>query len=120
MQLFWVGGGIYSDTGSMWSKKMKSCILLLDYSDCCCSVSKLYQTLFVIPWAVAYQAPLSMGFPKQKYWSGLPFSSPGDLPNPGIEPTFLALAGRFFTTEPPQKHLLQLGLVNSELLNPIS
>ena len=49
MQLFWVGGGIYSDIGSKWSKKMKSFILLLDYSDFCCSVSKLCQTLLVIP-----------------------------------------------------------------------
>ena len=42
--------------------------------------------LFVIPWTGAYQAPLSMGFSRQEYWSGLPFPSPGDLPNPGIEP----------------------------------
>ena len=42
--------------------------------------------LFVIPWTVACQAPLSMGFSKQKYWSGLPFPPPGDLPNPGTEP----------------------------------
>ena len=42
--------------------------------------------LFVTPWTVAYQAPLSMGFSRQQYWSGLPFPSPGDLPNPGIEP----------------------------------
>ena len=42
--------------------------------------------LFATPWTVAYQAPLSMGFSKQQYWSGLPFPSPGDLPNPGIEP----------------------------------
>ena len=42
--------------------------------------------LFVTPWTVAYQAPLSMGFSRQEYWSGLPFPSPGDLPNPGIEP----------------------------------
>ena len=42
--------------------------------------------LFVTPWAVAYQAPLSMGFSRQEYWSGLPFPSPGDLPDPGIEP----------------------------------
>ena len=51
-------------------------------------------------------APLFMGFPRQEYWSGLPFLLPGDLPNPGIEPTsptFLALVGRFFTTEPPGK-----------------
>ena len=48
----------------------------------------------------AYQVPLSVGFPRQEYWSGLPFPSPGDLPNPGIKPSSLALAGRFFTTEP--------------------
>ena len=57
--------------------------------------------LFVTLWTVAYQAPLSMGFSRQEYWSGLPCPSPGDLPNPGIEPTSLnspALAGRFFTT----------------------
>ena len=58
---------------------------------------------------VAHQAPLSMGFSRQEYWNGLPFPSPGDLPNPGIEPAFVespALASRFFTTEPPGKHLL--------------
>ena len=53
------------------------------------------------PWTVGCQAPLSMGFPKQGYWSGVPFPSPGDLPNPGIEPAPPALAGRFFTTAPP-------------------
>ena len=42
--------------------------------------------LFVTPWTVAYQVPPSMGFSRQEYWSGLPFPSPGDLPNPGIEP----------------------------------
>ena len=42
---------------------------------------------FVAPWTVGLQAPLSMGFPRQEYWSGLPFSSPGDIPHPGIEPT---------------------------------
>ena len=53
-----------------------------------------------IPWTVAHQAPLSVGFSKKEYWSGLPCPSPGDLPNPGIEPSSLmspALAGRFFT-----------------------
>ena len=55
------------------------------------------------PWSVAQQAPLSMGFLRQEFWSGLPFPSPGDLPDPGIEPVFPALAGRFFTTEPPGK-----------------
>ena len=42
--------------------------------------------LLVIPWTVAYQAPSPMEFFKQEYWSGLPFPSPGDIPNPGIEP----------------------------------
>ena len=47
--------------------------------------------LFATPWTVAYQAPLSVGFSRQEYWSGLPFPSPGDLPNPGIEPRSPAL-----------------------------
>ena len=57
--------------------------------------------LFVTPWTIAHQASLSMGFSRQEYWSRLPFSPPGDLPNPGIELESLsspALAGRFFTT----------------------
>ena len=58
------------------------------------------------PWTVAHQAPLPMGFPRQEYWSGLPFSLPGDLPDPGMEPAppeSLALAGGFFINEPPMK-----------------
>ena len=47
--------------------------------------------LFAVPWTVAYQAPLSMGFPGQEYWSRLPFASPEDLPDPGTEPVSLAL-----------------------------
>ena len=47
--------------------------------------------LFATPWSAAYQAPLSMGSSRQKYWSGLPFPSPADLPNPGIEPGSPAL-----------------------------
>ena len=64
----------------------KLCLILCDPTDC--------------------QAPLSMGFCRQEYWSGLPFPSPGDLPNPKIEPASPAspsLVGRFFTTEPPEK-----------------
>ena len=57
------------------------------------------------PWTIACQAPLSTGFCRQEYWSRLPFPSPGDLPDPGIEPASPALAGRFFTTEPPGKPL---------------
>ena len=58
---------------------------------------------FVTPWTAARQAPLSKGFPRQEYWSGLPFPSPGDLPDPGIDPASPALAGGFFTTQPPRK-----------------
>ena len=54
--------------------------------------------LFVTPWTVAHQIPLSIGLCKQEYWSGLSFPSPGDLPEPGIEPSSPALAGGFFTT----------------------
>ena len=62
----------------------------------------------MILWTVALQAPLSMGFPWQEYWHGLSFPSPGDLPNPGIEPTSPVLAGRFFTIEPPGSPLLAI------------
>ena len=61
--------------------------------------------LFATPGTIACQAPLTVGFPRQEYWSGLPFPSPGDLPNPGIEAVYPALAGGFFTTEPPRKPL---------------
>ena len=62
--------------------------------------------IFVTPVTVAHQAPLSMEISRQEYWSGLPFPSPGDLPGPGIEPASPVLAGRFFTTEPPWKPVL--------------
>ena len=57
----------------------------------------------VTPWTIARQVPLPMGFLRQECWSGLPFPSSGNLPSPGIQPTSHALAGRFFTTEPPEK-----------------
>ena len=64
--------------------------------------------LFVTLWTVAHQAPLSMEFSRPECWSGLPFPPPEDLPNPGTEPmslVSLALAGRFFTTEPSGKFI---------------
>ena len=63
-----------------------------------------YVRLFATSWAVAHQAPLSMGFSRQEYWSGLPCPPPGDLPDSGIEVaslTFPALAGSFFTFSAP-------------------
>ena len=59
--------------------------------------------LFATPWTVAYQAPPSMKFSRQEYWSGLPFPSPGDLPHPGIEPGSLALQADALPSEPPGK-----------------
>ena len=67
----------------------------------CCHVP-----LFATPWTAALQAPLSMGFPRQEYWNGLPFPSPWNLPDPGIESESLvssALASRFFTTVPLER-----------------
>ena len=65
-------------------------------------VTKSCLTL-VTPWTAAHQASLSMGFPRQDYGRSLPFSSPGDLPNSGMEAMCPALVGGFFTTEPPGK-----------------
>ena len=59
--------------------------------------------LFATPWTVAYQASPSMGFSRQEYWTGLPFPSPGDLPDPGIEPGSPALEADALTSEPPGK-----------------
>ena len=59
--------------------------------------------LFATPWTVAYQASLSMGFSRQEYWSGLPFPSPEDLPDPGIKPRSPALEADALTSEPPGK-----------------
>ena len=59
--------------------------------------------LFVTPWTAAYQAPPSTGFSRQEYWSGWPFPSPEDLPDPGIEPGFPALEADALTSELPGK-----------------
>ena len=59
--------------------------------------------LFATPWMVAYQAPQSMGFSRQEYWSGLPFPSPGDLPKPGIKPRSPVLQTHALPSKPPGK-----------------
>ena len=72
-----------------------------------------YVRLFAIPWTAVYQASLSMGFSRQEYWSELPFPSPGDPPDPGIEPRSPVspeLAGRFFTTARPAKPCVSVRL----------
>ena len=63
--------------------------------------------LFATPWTIAYQAPLSMEFSRQEYWSGLPFPSPGDLPDPGIKPGSPALQANSLSSEP--RKLLGVG-----------
>ena len=79
--------------------------------------------LFVTPRTVACQAPLSMGFSKRDYWSGLPFPPPGDLPHPGVKLASPVSAGGFFTTEPTGKPLIRYSVqfsrsVVSDFLQP--
>ena len=74
----------------------------LIFKSVCVLVSHLFQ-FFLTPWTVAHQAPLSMGFPKQEYWSKLPFPSLGDLPYPGIEPRSPALQIESLPSELPRK-----------------
>ena len=67
--------------------------------------------LFAAPWTVAHQAPPSMGFSRQEYWSGLPFPSPGDLPDPGILPRSPALQVDALTSEPPGSPYIVLKVI---------
>ena len=82
---------------------------------CVCARTRVHSVVSD-PWTVAYQAPLSMECSRQEYWSGLPFPTPGDLPNLGIEPASLAsptLAGGFFTTSTAGKPIL-IAVVNKK------
>ena len=72
----------------------------------CCSVAKL-RPLLGTPWTATHQAPLSVEFSRQEYWSRLAFHFPGDLPDPGIKPESFALTGALFTPGPPGKPLKQ-------------
>ena len=71
--------------------------------------------LFANLWAVAHQAPLSMGFSRQEYCSGLPYLPPGDLPDPGIKPRSPCIAGRFFTAEPAGSPVVGCSVVSDSL-----
>ena len=79
--------------------------MFLIHSRSCCLVTKSPLTS-CDPWTIAHHAPLSMGFPRQEYWSGLPFPSPEDLPNPGIKPPSPTLAGGLFSAAPPMPQSL--------------
>ena len=82
---------------------------------CMYAHSLSHAQLFVTPWLTAHQVSLSMEFSKQEYWSGLPFPTPGNLPNPGIKPTYSAspvLTGRFLTTAPAGQPSMLLNTLN--------
>ena len=82
-ELLWVlKGGL--GAGPWWGDSHGAALTTYHFSQCC-ALSRV--RLFAVIWTVARQAPLSMGFSRQEYWSGLPFSSLGDFPNPGIEST---------------------------------
>ena len=89
-----------------------TCIDVFYYLQICCCLVQVMPNSFVTQWSVACQAPLSMGFSRQEYWSGLPIHSPGDLHDPGIKPASAALKGGFFTTEPLGKPISRLATQN--------
>ena len=96
------------------------CVCVCTHACTCAHSFAQSSPTFVTPWTVALQAPLSMGFPRQEYWSELPFPSPGDPSNPGIKPTFLAspaLVGKSFITAALEKltYPARICLANSQL-----
>ena len=99
--------GIYSPNFAVYDTAVLTTVIVLCITSLVAAVCVLSRVLlFATLWTAACQAPLSVGFPRQEHWSGLPHPPPGDLPDPGIEPTSLvslALVGRFFTTAPPGK-----------------
>ena len=93
---------IYSPNFAVYDTAVLTTLIVLYVTSLIAAVCVLSRVgLFATPWTVACQAPLSVGFPRQEYWRGLPHPPPGDFPDPGIEPTSLAspaLAAGFFTT----------------------
>ena len=87
-----------------WSDGTRCCVAL--FCEWVKSLSRV--RLFVTPWTVAHQAPPSVGFSRWEYWNGLPFPSPGDLPDPGIEPRSSTLQADALTSEPPGSPILCL------------
>ena len=99
-QQIWKSGKIMK----MEKNKSQTCFWIVQVSVKWSEVKFLsHVRLFATPWTAAYQAPPSMGFSRQEYWSGLPFPSPGDLPDPGIKPGSPAFQADALTSEPPGK-----------------
>ena len=93
------GYNLWSIVNTGFFRVMCVCVCVCVVCVCACALSPVW--LFTMPWTLACQAPLSMGFSRQEYWSRLPWPPLGDLPDPGIEPGSLmspALPGVFFTT----------------------
>ena len=117
---FSIAWNIKQKAGEISSSKTFVCLSIYSLLNTCvcvcvcvcvhaCTHVISFVLFFQTPWTVVSQAPLSMGFSRQEYWSGLPFSLPRNLPNEGIEPASPmspALAGGFFTTDPPGKTYL--------------
>ena len=78
------GYNLWSIVNTGFFRVMCVCVCVCVVCVCACALSPVW--LFTMPWTLACQAPLSMGFSRQEYWSGLPCPPPGDLPNPGMEP----------------------------------
>ena len=96
--------GIPQVPKSLFNYFYSFCFLSSPEKYMCVCVSFSFVWLFATPWTVPCQAPQSMGFSRQEYWSGLPWPSPGDLPNPGIKPSSPALQAGSLPSKPPGKH----------------
>ena len=94
----------YSQFTVLWQSLLCGKVTQLHIYMCCCAVHSCRVLLFATLWSVACQAPLSLEFPRQEHWSGLPFPPQGDLPDPGIASP--ALSGRFFTIKSPGKPVI--------------
>ena len=109
--VFWAGDfhGLYSpwgrqesDTTERLSLSLFSCLFASTVLSCCCCLVAQPCLTLSTPWTVTHQAPLSVDFPRQEYWSGLPIFLQGSFLTQGLN-TFSCIAGRFFTAEPPGK-----------------
>ena len=110
----------FNVTGASFSRNCDSWqMVLVGLGNCCCYCSVMKSSLTLVqPHGLAHQTPVSMGLSRQEYWNGLPFPSPGDLSDPGIEPAFPVLAGGFFTTEPPGKPFRTT--ISTQMIIPIT
>ena len=108
------------DRDVIYTRYYVRCVIFIIFFSVSPCVSCSVIPLFATPWTIAHQGPLSMGFSRQEYWSGLPFPPPGNLPDLGIKLAFLtspALAGGFFTTSVQFSSVAQLCLILCDPVN---